>query len=74
MMLSADKLAHENTIVLFDDTCYSEKLRRYWNEYPTKIWTEALENNEIVEMGRIDFCNGRGMSWGKYVFDKEICI
>ena len=66
------KLAHENTIILFDDTCYSKELKRYWNEYPTKVWTEAIEKNEIVELGRKDFDSGRGMSWGKYVFDSEI--
>tara|TARA_B100001063_G_scaffold247059_1_gene289830 strand:- start:1961 stop:2596 length:636 start_codon:yes stop_codon:yes gene_type:complete len=66
------KMAHENTIVLFDDTCYSEQLRKYWNEYPTKVWTEALEKNEIVELGKEDFDKGRGMSWGKYVFDTEV--
>ena len=65
-------LAHENTVVLFDDTCYSEKLARGWNKYPTKVWKEALDKNEIVEIGHEDFCQGRGMSWGKYVFDKEI--
>jgi|TARA_Y100000992_G_scaffold298559_1_gene263924 predicted O-methyltransferase YrrM len=66
------RLAHENTIVLFDDTCYSDKLCRYWNNYPTKIWRDAIERNEIVEMGHEDFCEGRGMSWGKYVFDTEV--
>lgn len=63
------KLAHENTIVLFDDTCYSDTLKKYWNEYPTKVWSEALEKNEVIEEGREDFDKGRGMSWGKYVFD-----
>jgi len=66
------KLAHENTIVLFDDTCYSDKLARGWNHYPTKVWKDAIDNNEIVEIGHEDFCQGRGMSWGKYVFDNEV--
>ena len=69
---SCKKLAHENTIVLFDDTCYSDKLARGWNHYPTKVWKDAIDNNEIVEIGHEDFCQGRGMSWGKYVFDNEV--
>lgn len=65
-------LAHENTIILFDDTCYREEWVKYWNKSPTKAWTDALTNNFITEIDRIDFGPGRGMTLGKYNFNKEV--
>ncbi len=61
-------LAHENTIVIMDDTMYKEDWIKSWNIGPTKAWTEYLNNNMLIEIGRKDYCDGRGMSWGKYVF------
>jgi len=44
--------------------------RHCWHqEYtigPTQTWLEHLEQNKIIELGRTDYCFGRGMSWGKY--------
>ena len=60
-------LAHKDTIVILDDTVYTEGWEAAWSIGPTKIWTEYLEQNKIIELDRKDYCPGRGMSWGKYV-------
>lgn len=60
------KLAHKDTIVIMDDTVYKPEWHLVWNEGPTTVWTESLAKNEIVEINRVDYSFGRGMSWGKY--------
>ena len=60
-------LAHKDTIVILDDTMYQENWRTSWTLGPTKVWTEDLAARRLVELGRNDYCPGRGMSWGKYV-------
>jgi len=60
------QLAHENTIIILDDTIFTKHWVQNWNIGPTRTWTEYLEQNKIVELNRKDYCNGRGMSWGKY--------
>jgi len=59
--------AHKDTIVALDDTIYTKKWEECWTTGPTKIWTEYLQDNKIVELNRIEYCAGRGMSWGKYI-------
>ena len=60
-------LAHSDTIVILDDTVYTEGWEASWSVGPTKVWTEYLEQNKIIELYRKDYCPGRGMSCGKYV-------
>jgi len=60
-------LAHSNTIVILDDTVYTEGWQASWSIGPTRVWTECLQENKIIELDRKDYCPGRGMSWGKYV-------
>jgi len=60
-------LAHKDTIVILDDTMFTQGWTQVWNLGPTKIWNEYLDQNKIVELGRKDYrWDGRGMSWGKY--------
>jgi predicted O-methyltransferase YrrM len=63
------KLAHKDTIVILDDVMYNKRFERTCNKGPNKVWNDALDNNEIIQLGleeyRISrFC--RGMTWGKY--------
>ena len=60
-------LAHKDTIVILDDTIYTVGWEEHWTVGPTKTWVEFLHENKIIELNRIDYCKGRGMSWGKYV-------
>lgn len=60
--------AHSNTIVILDDTIFNNKWEKHYTKDPTKIWNEHLIQNKIIELNRIEYCNGRGMSWGKYIF------
>ena len=60
-------LAHSDTIVVLDDTIFTKGWEETYTLGPTKAWFENLQQNKIIELNRIDYCYGRGMSWGKYV-------
>jgi predicted O-methyltransferase YrrM len=62
------KLANKDTIVILDDTMYTNGWKQHYTIGPTKAWTEHIRDNKIIEIDHIDYCNGKGMSWGKYVF------
>lgn len=60
------KLAHKNATVMVDDTVYREEWIQTYTVGPTQAWLEYVNDNKIMELNRVDYCNGRGMSWGKY--------
>jgi hypothetical protein len=59
--------AHKDTIVILDDTMFTEKWVAGWCICPITVWMEQLQENKIIEINRKDYCYGRGMCWGKYV-------
>ena len=59
-------LAHKDTIVMIDDTMFTDCWKEFYNFGATQTWTEHLEQNKITEMKRNDYHHGRGMCWGKY--------
>jgi predicted O-methyltransferase YrrM len=61
-------LAHKDTIVILDDTMFTNGWEQPYTIGPTKTWIEHAQQNKIIELNRKDYCPGRGMSWGKYVF------
>ena len=61
-------MAHKDTIVILDDTIFTKGWEQMWTIGPTRVWTEHIEQNKIFELCRKDYCDGRGMSWGKYIF------
>jgi predicted O-methyltransferase YrrM len=67
-LVNCRRFANENTIVIMDDTMFSEN--EGWvatfNLGPTRAWTGAIEQDIIVEMDHHDYSPGRGMSWGRY--------
>jgi len=60
-------LAHKDTIVALDDTMFTKNWEQHYTVGPTKVWTEHLQENKIVELNRKDYSNGLGLSWGKYI-------
>ena len=62
------KIANNDTVVIMDDTMFTNAWIAGWNTGPTKTWVEHLNNQTITEIHRVDYCHGRGMTWGKYVF------
>jgi predicted O-methyltransferase YrrM len=60
-------LAHKDTVVILDDTVFTEGWEAGYSVGPTKTWTEHLQENKIIELARKDYCPARGMSWGKYI-------
>lgn len=60
------KLAHGNTLILLDDTMYTQEWMQDYTVGPTRAWLEYINDNKITEIKRVDYCIGRGMSWGKY--------
>lgn len=63
------KLANKDTIVIMDDTIYTSGWEAFYTIGPTQTWIEHLNNHEIIEIKNVDYFPGRGMSWGKYVFN-----
>lgn len=68
-LLNCRRFAHENTIVIMDDTMYREGYSHSFNIGPTRSWLEAIEQGIIVEVDHSDYQPGRGMSWGLYRFE-----
>jgi predicted O-methyltransferase YrrM len=60
------RLSKKDTIVILDDTIFTEKWKEQYTIGPTQIWNEYLSDNRLVELGRDEFGKGRGMVWGKY--------
>jgi tetratricopeptide (TPR) repeat protein/predicted O-methyltransferase YrrM len=60
-------LAHKDTIVALDDTMFTKKWEQHYTDGPTRVWTEYLQENKIIELNRKDYSHGLGMSWGKYI-------
>ena len=59
-------LAHKDTIVIMDDTIFANDYEN-WEQGPTLVWKEYLQQNKIMEINHKDYCAGRGMAWGKYL-------
>ena len=59
---NAKRMARKNTIVIMDDTMYTPEWVHPYTVGPTQVWVES----DMLEMGRRDYQNGKGMSWGKY--------
>lgn len=66
--MNCKKLANEDTVVIMDDTIYTDEWKQDWTLGPTKTWLEHVNRGEISEIHKVDYEMGRGMSWGKYVF------
>ena len=67
-LYNCKSLAHENTIVVMDDTMFTEGWSHEYNIGPSKIWSESIDNKFITEINRIDYSSGMGLSWAKYNF------
>ena len=65
-IINCKNLAHENTIVILDDTISKKEWIQFWNVGPNRSWKEAKEDNIIKETGSVDYSSGRGQSWGYY--------
>lgn len=60
------RLAHDQTLLLVDDTVRNPKWNKNHNKGPTQAWFEAIESGQVIELGFQDYAWARGMSWGKY--------
>jgi hypothetical protein len=52
---------------------YYEKLPENFHQMSDEeiqTWVENINLGLIKEINRIDYMHGRGMSWGKYVFQR----
>lgn len=66
-LINCKKLAHENTIVIMDDTIYTKKWEKEHTNGPTNAWVDGIKRNIVKEISREEYFKGRGVSWGKYV-------
>ena len=65
-IMNCKKLAHKDTIVVMDDTITDPAFVCHWNTGPSQSWNESVKWGVIREEGHLDFCKGRGASWGYY--------
>jgi len=65
-LMNCRRFANENTVVLMDDTMFTEGWSVSFNTGPTNAWREAIEEGVVVEITHHDYQPGRGMSWGRY--------
>jgi hypothetical protein len=52
-----------------DDTIYTNGWHEVYTIGPTTAWIENLTTSKIIGINKTDYQPGRGMSWGKYVFN-----
>ncbi len=60
------RLAHENTIVVMDDTVVTPEMVEPFNISPIRAWKSGVKSGLVEEIGSVEFSTGRGFSWGKY--------
>ena len=60
-------LSHSRTLVLVDDVVHTDRLVAEYTVGPTRAWDEAVASGKMIELGRSEYCHGRGMIWGNYV-------
>lgn len=68
-LLNCMKLAKDTTIVILDDTIHTNGWDKWYTIDPTRVWKDNLLKNVITEINHIDYSIGRGMSWGRYIFN-----
>jgi len=68
-LLNCYNLAHQDTIIIIDDIVPEKELEQSYTIGPTKTWEEFKENNKIIELGHKTYSIGRGISWGKYLYN-----
>jgi GR25 family glycosyltransferase involved in LPS biosynthesis/lipopolysaccharide biosynthesis glycosyltransferase/predicted O-methyltransferase YrrM/mannosyltransferase OCH1-like enzyme len=64
-LVNSQRLAHENTIVVLDDTRKSEPMRE-WNKSVNMAWLKVKNSGKVKQLGSEDYGENRGQSWGKY--------
>jgi predicted O-methyltransferase YrrM len=60
-------LAHNDTIVIVDDTVYTDTWQAGHTIGPTAAWENHIRMGRIVEIDGKDYLPYRGMSWGTYL-------
>lgn len=66
-LMNCRAFAHDDTLVIVDDTVYGYENPAEYTVGPTKAWLEGCQNGIITELGRDVYSADRGMSWGKYI-------
>jgi predicted O-methyltransferase YrrM len=66
-MENCSLLAHNDTIVILDDTIFTPGWEVGYTYGPSRTWKEHLQENKVVELNNKDYYYGHGMSWGKYI-------
>lgn len=66
-MANSMKLAHNDTILIMDDTTYTIGWAVGYTIGPTQVWTEYEHAGLVKAIGKRDYDVGRGMTWGKRI-------
>ena len=60
-------LAHQDTIVIMDDTMTELGQMQYWNIGPNIAWMEGQQEGFVEPLGSVVLGPEHGLSWGRYV-------
>lgn len=71
-LIQCKELAHENSIVIIDDTVTKRGWVREWNIGPNRSWREGVNSGLVIPLGNQDYRSGRGVSWGKYNLSVDV--
>ena len=73
-LINCRRLAHNNTIVILDDTVHSKNVKYTLPHTigPTRAWNELVKNKQIEQIEIQNFKRGRGHSWGKYNLEDDL--
>jgi predicted O-methyltransferase YrrM len=58
------RLCHPGTIIIMDDVVYEKTWEAIYTIGPTKVWSDHVKKGYIQELAHVEYCPGRGMSWG----------
>ena len=66
-LMNCQKLSGSDTLIILNDTIRNRMdYMMVWNNGPSDVWSEMIENGYVIEIGSEDFERGRGMSWGRF--------
>lgn len=66
-LFNCQELAHENTLVIMDDTVMTPELVKGYNVGVNKAWNYAVDNGFIKQIYSKDYEAGKGLSYGYYI-------
>lgn len=66
-LMDCQNLATPNAVIAFDDVVYKPEFDTGWTIGPKQAWKSMIAMGKIEEHGYMEYQEGRGMVYGKYI-------